>query len=89
MEAEYIAASSVVDEVVWFRRLLSELQQKQTSPTITYMDNQSAIAAALEGGKESRRKHIDVKHHSIVEPTPDKSPLYLKLNKESCDLHNQ
>jgi hypothetical protein len=67
MEAEYIAASSVVDEVVWFRRLLSELQQKQTSPTITYMDNQSAIAAALEGGKESRRKHIDVKHHSIVE----------------------
>jgi len=41
------------------------------------MDNQSAIAAALEGGKESRRKHIDVKHHSIVEHI-DKGDIVLK-----------
>ena len=31
------------------------------------IDNQSAIAAAKEGGKEGRRKHIDIKHHVIVE----------------------
>jgi hypothetical protein len=31
------------------------------------VDNTATIAVAKEGGKEERRKHIDVKHHIIVE----------------------
>ena len=36
--------------------------------SIVHIDNTSSmIAVAKEGGKEERRKHIDIKHHCIVE----------------------
>ena len=67
MEAEYVAAASIVDELIAVRRLLSELGCPQPGPTIVRIDNTASIAVAKEGGKEERRKHIDVKHHCIVE----------------------
>ena len=67
MEAEYVAAASLVDEVIWLRRLLSDLGCEQKGPTPIHIDNQSSIAIAKEGGKEDRRKHIDIKHHILVE----------------------
>jgi hypothetical protein len=73
MEAEYIAAASLVDEVIWTRRMLGELNIPQLGPSLVNVDNQSTIAIAKEGGKEERRKHIDVKHHIIVEAIDDKT----------------
>ena len=67
MEAEYVAAASLVDELISVRRLLSELGCHQPGPTLVRIDSTAAIAVAKEGGKEERRKHIDVKHHCIVE----------------------
>jgi hypothetical protein len=88
MEAEYIAASSSVDEIIWIRKLLAELQCKQESPTVLYIDNQSAIAASLLGGKESRRKHIDVKYHSIVENIDNGivTPQWINTKDNQADL---
>lgn len=73
MEAEYVAAASLVDEVIWIRRLLSDLSCPQEIPTPIHIDNQASIAIAKEGGKEERRKHIDVKHHIIVEAIDNKT----------------
>jgi len=67
MEAEYVAASALVDELISLGRLLSELGCTQTGPTILHIDNTATICVTKEGGKEERRKHIDVKHHCIVE----------------------
>jgi len=67
MEAEYVAAASIVDEIIAIRRLMGELGCPQPGPTIVHIDNAATIAIAKEGGKEERRKHIDVKHHVIVE----------------------
>jgi hypothetical protein len=72
MEAEYVAAASIVDELIAVRRFLSELGCPQPGPTIVHVDNTSSIAVAKEGGKEERRKHIDVKHHCIVEAIDQK-----------------
>jgi hypothetical protein len=73
MEAEYVAAASVVDELIAIRRLLSELGCTQPGPTLVHIDNTATIAIAKEGGKEERRKHIDVKHHCIVEAIDDQT----------------
>jgi hypothetical protein len=67
MEAEYIAASSAVDEIIWLRRFLSSVQCEQSTPTILYVDNKSAIQAAHGKGKQDRRKHVDVRYHAIME----------------------
>jgi hypothetical protein len=72
MEAEYVAAAAMVNEIICVRRLLASLGSEQIDPTVLHLDNQSTIAIAKEGGKEERRKHIDIKHHIIVEAIDNK-----------------
>ena len=43
-EAEYIAVSTAIQEVVWLRRLLTDLQALPEGPTIIKEDNQGTIA---------------------------------------------
>lgn len=43
-EVEYIVANEVVCQLVWLRRVLSDLQQNALDPTIIFCDNMSAIA---------------------------------------------
>jgi hypothetical protein len=64
-EAEYIAAAHAAKEVVWLRRLLTELKQKVGEPTILSMDNQSAIAIARNPEFHDRSKHIEIWHHFL------------------------
>ncbi|KAG8489528.1 hypothetical protein CXB51_017560 [Gossypium anomalum] len=63
-EAEYIAAATAVNQAIWLRKLLYELNEKQLEPTEIKVDNQSAVAIAknpvfhgnipLSGSKRSR-----------------------------------
>jgi len=43
VEAEYVAACEVGKEVVWLRKLLSDLFEKPLSPTVINCYNQSNI----------------------------------------------
>lgn len=42
-EAEYIAASLACKEIIWLRKLLSDIGHRRSHPTKLYIDNQSAI----------------------------------------------
>ena len=66
-ESEYVAASLTSKEVVWARRLLSDLGFPQLNPTPLYSDNQSAIRLVLNPEFHKRTKHIDVLFHLIRE----------------------
>ncbi|XP_026437184.1 uncharacterized protein LOC113335300 [Papaver somniferum] len=44
MEAEYISASIATSHVVWIRRILEDIQEKQDGRTEFFCDNKSAIA---------------------------------------------
>lgn len=65
MEAEYVALAEVSQEATWLRRLLTELGEVQSAPTVVWEDNRSCIDfVALE--KQNRRsKHIDTKFHYV------------------------
>lgn len=64
MEAEYMALSHAVSEVLWLRSLLNEINIPQ--PTIPInVDNQSAIKFGENPMFHARSKHIDIKHHFI------------------------
>ena len=69
-EAEYIATSRTVQEIVGMRSVLNEIGCLQKA-IIVYCDNQGAIAVA-KGNENSRRtKHIDIKYHFIRKAIED------------------
>lgn len=63
-EAEFVAASTAVKEVVWMRNFLYELGVK-LQPTFTYIDNQGTIKLINNNQVHSKTKHLDIKLHFI------------------------
>jgi hypothetical protein len=67
-EAEFMAASSLVQEVIAVRKLLEKLGVPQKEPTTIGEDNRTCIAWS-EGsvGGSDRAKHIDLRKHFVHE----------------------
>ena len=65
-EAEFVAVSVLVQEVISIRKLLHFLGFPQLAPTPIYEDNESCIAWS-EGsvGGSARAKHIDLRQHFV------------------------
>lgn len=72
-EAEYIAYGEAVQEILWLRELLQEIQQPCEGPTTLKCDNQSAIALATNDKHHQRTKHINVRHHFLRQHINDKA----------------
>ncbi|OMO69325.1 Integrase, catalytic core [Corchorus capsularis] len=66
-EAEYIAASSAVNQAIWLRKLLLDLRQVQMQATEIKCDNQSAVAISKNPVFHGRTKHFKIKFHFIRE----------------------
>ena len=64
-ESEYYAMGLAVQELLWLRTLLAEINFAQTDATILQCDNQPAVAVASDDQHHSRTKHIDIKHHFL------------------------
>ncbi len=67
-EAEYISGSSLVQEVIYLRKLLNNLGFPQQEPTVIFADNETCIAWS-EGsvGGSDRAKHLDLRVHFLHE----------------------
>nr|ABA99612.1 retrotransposon protein, putative, unclassified [Oryza sativa Japonica Group] len=77
-EAEYVAASKAVSQVVWLRRIMEDLGEKQYQPTTIYCDSKSAIAISENPVSHDRTKHIAIKYHYIREAV-DRQEVKLKF----------
>ncbi|KAG2975600.1 hypothetical protein PC128_g25950 [Phytophthora cactorum] len=66
-EAEYMALSDCVKEVVWMRLLVKGIGSEQDGGTVIYEDNQGAMALTKNVGYQDRTKHIDIRIHFILE----------------------
>ncbi len=71
-EAEFMAASALVQEVIYLRRLLERLGYLQSGPTPIFEDNRTCIAWT-EGsvGGSDRAKHIDLRAHFVHDAVKD------------------
>ncbi|KAJ8621549.1 hypothetical protein MRB53_030078 [Persea americana] len=70
-EAEFITAASSACQVVWLRRILKNLNQVQSSPTVVYCDNISVIKLLKNSVMHGRSKHIDVRFHFLRDLVKD------------------
>jgi len=62
-EAEYIALTEAMQEVLWLRRLLKDFNQDISQPIIVFEDNQNCIRLLQNPKSSSRTKHIDIKYN--------------------------
>jgi hypothetical protein len=63
-EAEYMALSLAVQECLFLKKVLSEMNLAQSSTTM-YCDNQGAIHLSKNEKTNARTKHINIRHHFI------------------------
>ena len=67
MKAEYIACSTAVQEVVWLKRFVEDLEINISviSPVTIYCDSQTAISFSKDIKYHSKSKHIETKYDFI------------------------
>jgi hypothetical protein len=67
LESEYMAMYAGLQEVVWLRGVMKELQLPLEKPTPLLVDSKSALDLAHNPVYHKRSKHIDIKYHWIRE----------------------
>ena len=70
-EAEYIAAESCCDQILWIKQQLEDFRIKLNETPIK-CDNTSAINLSKNPIRHSRSKHIEIRHHFIREHVQNK-----------------
>ena len=65
MEVGYLACFFAIQDIVWIRQLLKDIDLERFRPTKVHIDNQSARQLAMYPVHHQRSKHIDIKYHWI------------------------
>jgi hypothetical protein len=60
-----VAVAEATKEIVWLRKILEYLQEKQVNSTPLLVDNTFAIKLAKNPRFHDRTKHINTKYHLI------------------------
>jgi hypothetical protein len=71
-EAEYVAASAAVNQVIWLIKILEDLGYKQDEATEVQVDNKSAIAIAKNPVCFSKTKHMKVRFYALRDAEQEK-----------------
>ena len=64
-EAEYVACSEVLKEILFILHLLRHLQVKVQLPICVHADNIRAIFLAENQNSSDRTKHVDTRYHFV------------------------
>ena len=88
-EAEYVALSEVVKEVIFLRQV-----QEFMGPSLrvgavnVFEDNEGAIKLATNKYASRRTKHIDVKHHLVKDASDARNLIvaYVRSEDQHADL---
>ncbi|KAG8497019.1 hypothetical protein CXB51_008248 [Gossypium anomalum] len=78
VEAEYITAATAVNQAIWLRKLLDDLNARQMEAIEINVDNQSAIAIAKNPVFHGKTKNFKIKYHFVRKA---------ELAKEICLVH--
>ena len=69
MEIEYVACGSAIQEAVWLKRFLQDLEVVQTTfePMTLYCDSMVALAYAKDRKYHGKTKQIQIRYHFVIE----------------------
>ena len=66
-EAEYVAASEIVIEILFIKSMLEFFGKKVSTPIKVKVDNVGAIYLTKKATTSNRTKHVDTRYHFIRE----------------------
>lgn len=72
-EAELTALTNIVKDVLWLRRVVTDIGLPPNGPTDIYCDNQAAIQIAYESSVKRKTKHTQIYYHFVKDELDDKS----------------
>ena len=69
MEAEYVAYTLAIQEAVWLKRFLQDLEVVKTTfeLVILYCDSMAALAYTKDPKYHGKIKHIQIRYHFVKE----------------------
>ena len=73
-----MAAFGAIQELIWTKGVLSEMELHYVDPMILLMDSKSAMALAKNPTHHKRSKHIDIKYHWLREHTYENGTVELE-----------
>jgi len=87
-EAEYVALTHCVTEIIFIKNLLKEMKQKVKLPIIVKEDNAGALFLAKNHALGQRTKHIDVRYHYVRDLIEEGIIMmnYVKTEKNYADM---
>ncbi|KAG8480908.1 hypothetical protein CXB51_025463 [Gossypium anomalum] len=87
-EAEYIAAAAAVNQAIWLRNLLYDLNEEQLESTEIKVDNQSAVAIAKNPVFHGKTKHFKIKFHFVrkAEQSKEVSLVHCSSQDQLADI---
>jgi hypothetical protein len=72
-ESELTALVAITKEVMWMRRVCSDLNVKQEGPTDIFCDNISAMQIAREDSQKNKTKHTAIYYMFVRDEIDDKN----------------
>lgn len=81
-EAEIIASTEAVKEIIWLKRLFESLHIKLTEVPVLQVDNSAAVKLAQNPEFHRRTKHIDIKNLFVREKVIDGTIKVLQISTE-------
>jgi hypothetical protein len=87
-EAEYVAACSAGQEILWLRHLFKEFGFTLSSPSMLHIDNRSALSVAKNPEHHGRMKHLDLRFYWLRDCVNDGhiAVEYLPTNQMPADI---
>ncbi|WMV55064.1 hypothetical protein MTR67_048449 [Solanum verrucosum] len=88
-EAEFIAATAAVNQALWLRKIMCDLNMKQKEGTEVFIDNQAAISIANNPVFHAKTKHFNIKLFFLrdVQKHGDVKLLYCKSDEQGFHIN--
>jgi hypothetical protein len=80
--------TAVVNQAIWIRKILADLDMNQLEPTKIYVDNQAAISIANNPVFHDRTKYFKIKLYFLIEAQKEEEVtlLYCRTNDQIADI---
>ena len=77
-----IVAAAAVNQAIWLRKILVDLNVKLDGATEIFCDNQSAVAMVKNPVFHGKTKHIKIKYHFVREAEAENEVKLLHCSSE-------
>lgn len=87
-KAEYIAATTVSNQAIWIRKVLTDLNHVQEESIVVWYDNKLTIVIAKIPIQHGRTKHINAKFHAVrdAEKNGDVQLMHCSSEEQITDI---